>query len=217
MNVIDETEQWVKDQLLNETTGHDWYHIVRVTNVAKEIGEKENADLFIVEIASLLHDLADDKVNKNGQQVITDIRYWLKNHNVDETNIEHIINIIQTISFKGGHEKRLHTLEAEIVQDADRIDALGAIGIARAFQYSGSQGQAIYDPNLFVRKHMTFEEYRNEKSSAVHHFYEKLLRLKDKMNTETGKQMARERHEFMENFLEQFYKEWYSKIELHGE
>lgn len=217
MNVINKTEQWVKDQLLNETTGHDWYHIVRVTNVAKEIGEKENADLFIIEIASLLHDLADDKVNKNGQQVITDIRYWLKNHNVDKTNIEHIINIIQTISFKGGHESRLHTLEAEVVQDADRIDALGAIGIARAFQYSGSQGQAIYDPNLFVRKHMTFEEYRNEKSSAVHHFYEKLLRLKDKMNTETGKQMARERHEFMENFLEQFYKEWYSKIELHGE
>lgn len=214
MDIIRETEQWVKNQLLHETTGHDWCHIVRVTRVAEGIGKKEGADLFIVKMAALLHDLADDKVNKNEHEAITTIVRCLESLHVAPSSVKHILEIIQTISFKGGNGEKVRTLEAEVVQDADRLDAIGAIGIARTFQYSGANGQPIYDPDISTRENISFEEYRNGKTSGINHFYEKLLLLKDKMNTATGKRLAEKRHAIMEQFLEEFYKEWQCEIDL---
>lgn len=206
MNITKRTEAWVKEQLASEATGHDWYHIERVTRAARTIAEQEQADLFVVEMAALMHDLADDKIVESEDVGLRMIKDWLLTNEVNEEQMKHIVEIIQSISFSKGQS--LHTLEAEIVQDADRLDALGAIGIARTFQYAGSKGHAMYDPSLLVRENMTKEEYRNGKTSAVHHFYEKLLKLKERMNTEAGKRMAEERHLFMEQFLNQFYKEW---------
>lgn len=208
MEKIQQTEQWVKDQLMNETTGHDWYHIARVMRLSEVIGEREGANLFIVKMAALLHDVADDKIAENEQEAMANIVEWLKNLELSEADQTHILEIIQTISFKGGHGKKVRTLEAQVVQDADRLDALGAIGIARTFQYAGAKGQAMYDPTLTPRENMSFEAYRHGKSSAINHFYEKLLLLKDQMNTETGKQLAEERDAVMRQFLTQFYKEW---------
>ncbi|WP_078394103.1 HD domain-containing protein [Shouchella patagoniensis] len=206
MNITKRTEAWVKEQLASEATGHDWYHIERVRRAARAMAEQEQADMFIVEMAALMHDLADDKIVESEEVGLRMIKDWLLTNEVNEEQMKHIVEIIQSISFSKGQS--LHTLEAEIVQDADRLDALGAIGIARTFQYAGSKGHAMYDPSLPVRENMTKEEYRNGKTSAVHHFYEKLLKLKERMNTEAGKRMAEERHLFMEQFLNQFYKEW---------
>ncbi|MHA6252934.1 HD domain-containing protein [Oceanobacillus sp. CAU 1775] len=205
--IISETEKMVRHKLLHEQTGHDWFHIERVTKNALEIGIEEEADLFVVHLAALLHDLADDKVVESEAEGLKSIEAWLIEQQVTKTDIDHILRIIQTISFKGGNFKKLESLEAKVVQDADRLDAIGAIGIARCFVYSGSKGQAIYDPSLEVRDQMSVEEYRKGESSAIHHFYEKLLKLKDLMNTKTGREMANERHRFMESFLEQFYNE----------
>ncbi|WP_088103451.1 HD domain-containing protein [Halalkalibacter urbisdiaboli] len=206
--IIEATEKWVKDQLEHESSGHDWYHIARVTKQAREIAQIEGADLFIVTLAALLHDLADDKVVENEQEGLQRISDWLKSHQVDDRLINHILMIIQTMSYKGGTNTPVETLEGQVVQDADRLDSLGAIGIARTFVYSGSKGQPMYNPSLPVREKMTLAEYRKGESSAIHHFYEKLLKLKDLMNTETAKARAAERHAFMESFLEQFYNEW---------
>ncbi len=190
---IQKTEQWVKKQLLNESTGHDWYHIDRVTKLANHIAQAENGDRFIVTMAALLHDLADDKVVEDEEQGISKIKDWLSINRVEQMKIEHILDIIQTISFKGGLGKPVRSLEGKIVQDADRLDALGAIGIARTFVYAGSKGSPMYDPTLNVRENMTLEQYRHGKSSAIHHFYEKLLKLKDQMNTVTGKKACRKK------------------------
>lgn len=213
LDKIEQTERWVKDKLLNETTGHDWHHIVRVTNLAKEIAEREGANLFIVTMAALLHDVADDKIVNDETAALQEIVDWLQTIEVSDEAIDHIMEIIQTISFKGGTGTKVRTLEARVVQDADRLDALGAIGIARTFQYSGAKGQAIYDPTIQPRTNMTLAQYRNEKSSAINHFYEKLLLLKETMNTEEGKQIAEQRHRFMEQFLVQFFEEWGTKQE----
>lgn len=205
--VINLTEEMVRKKLLGEGSGHDWYHIERVTTTAKQLAEKEKADLFIVTLAALLHDLADDKVVESEEQGIIVIREWLDQHGVAQHDTEHILSIIQHMSFKGGNGNPLETIEGQVVQDADRLDAIGAIGIARCFVYAGKKGQLIYDPSLEVRDQMTQEEYRRGNSSAIHHFYEKLLKLKDLMNTRTGYQLAEERHRFMEQFLEVFYQE----------
>ncbi|WP_100404799.1 HD domain-containing protein [Bacillus solitudinis] len=206
--VILETSNWVKSKLEHEGTGHDWYHITRVTKQAKEIAIEEGANLFIVTLTALLHDLADDKVVNSEEEGRQEIKEWLHSHHLSETDIHHIITIIKTMSFKGGNNRAVESLEAQVVQDADRLDALGAIGIARTFIYSGSKGQPMYDPTISTRESMSVEEYRHGTSSAVHHFYEKLLKLKDLMNTESGKKRAEDRHSFMEEFLEQFYHEW---------
>ncbi len=206
-NVILNTEQMVRDQLLNEESGHDWYHIERVTKTARQIAKKENANLFIVVLASLLHDLADDKVVESESKGIASIQQWLNAQQVESDDSEHILSIIQHMSFKGGNGTPLKTIEGQVVQDADRLDAIGAVGIARCFLYSGKKGQPIYDPTLKVREQMSKEEYRHGNSSAIHHFYEKLLKLKDLMNTETGQNLANERHQFMLEFLEQFFDE----------
>ncbi|MED1562526.1 phosphohydrolase [Alkalihalobacillus alcalophilus ATCC 27647 = CGMCC 1.3604] len=206
--MINKTEIWVKEQLFDEKSGHDWYHIKRVTNQAIVLANKEQADLFIVTMASLLHDIADDKLIENEEKALNSIKEWLDSIQVTPEEQALIFDIIQSISFKAGNGQLLRTIEAKVVQDADRLDAIGAIGIARAFTYSGQKGQAMYDPTIAVRDNMTLEEYRNGKSSAVHHFYEKLFKLKDLMNTESAKEEAEKRHLFMEEFLEQFYREW---------
>ncbi|SES20627.1 uncharacterized protein SAMN04487944_12374 [Gracilibacillus ureilyticus] len=205
--VVQDTEKLVKDALMNEKSGHDWFHIKRVTKTAKEIADKEDADTFVVTIAALLHDLADDKVVDNEEKALSDIRKYLIESGIDHTDAQHILTIIQTISFKGGNNPPVETLEAKVVQDADRLDALGAIGIARCFVYAGKVGSPIYHSQLEIRENMSLEEYRNNNSSAINHFYEKLLKLKDLMNTKTGKELAAQRHEFLENFLDQFYLE----------
>lgn len=210
--VIQNIEEWVKAELMNEKSGHDWYHIKRVTDIAKEILKHEGADSFTVIAAALLHDIADDKVTSNVNAALEGIRKLLQSNEVAADTIETIIDIITTMSFKGGTGKNLSYIEAQIVQDADRLDALGAIGIARTFQYGGSKGQAMYDPEIPVRNQMSFEEYRHGESTSINHFYEKLLLLKDKMNTPTAIKIAEEREEFMKNFLNTFLKEWNGEI-----
>jgi uncharacterized protein len=205
--VINQTEYMVNSKLQNEGTGHDWEHIKRVTNTARKIALVEGADVFIVTMAALLHDLADDKIVESEEEGLKNIEEWLNRYFLKKSDIEHILEIIKTISFRGGNFKNLNSLEAKVVQDADRLDAIGAVGIARCFVYSGKKGRAIYDPNVNIRKNMTLKEYREGYSDSINHFYEKLLKLKDLMNTEKGKEMAKERHNFMEAFLEQFYKE----------
>lgn len=205
--IIENTVQMVKLQLQGEGSGHDWSHIERVWKNAVAIAKKEKANIFVVELAALLHDLADDKVVENEEEGINQINYFLEGEGVSDSVIQQVLEIVQTISFKGGKKQRVRTKEAEVVQDADRLDAIGAIGIARAFTYAGSKGQAIFDPTYTVRENMTVEEYRHGKTSTIHHFYEKLLKLKDLMNTDTAIKLASERHDFMEEFLEQFYEE----------
>lgn len=204
--VFNEAEAWVKELLSRETTGHDWHHIRRVTDVAKKITIEENADLFVVTLAALFHDIADDKIMPSEEEGIQRIQEWLVQHGVNDSASAEIIEIIRTISFSKG--ETLRTKEAKIVQDADRLDAIGAIGVARTFQYAGAKGHAYYDPTLPVREKMTKEEYRSGKTSAIHHFYEKLLKLKDQLHTETARKMAEERHQFLQDFLDQFFKEW---------
>lgn len=209
--IIEDTKQMVRQRLLNEGTGHDWYHIERVWKMAIHLAEKEKANLFVVELAALLHDLIDDKLVANKEEAIQEVMYWLEGVGVSSSDSEKILEIIETISFKGGNTRKLHTIEAQLVQDADRLDAIGAIGIARCFAYAGSKGSPLFDPELSVREEMTEKQYREGKSSAVHHFYEKLLKLKDLMNTESAKAIAEERHAFMEEYLTQFFNEWEGK------
>lgn len=204
--IIERTEDWVKERLAHDTTGHDWYHIDRVRKVAVMLAEKENADQQIVELAALLHDTIDDKIVANEQVAVEEVKKFLVEQGLPKPALYKVLAIIQTISFSKGQE--LSLLEAKIVQDADRLDAIGAIGIARTFQYSGARNQPIYDPTLSVRGQMTREEYRHGKSSAINHFYEKLLQLKDGLHTQTAKEVAVKRHALMEQFLDQFFLEW---------
>lgn len=206
--IILETADMVKKKLKNEGTGHDWYHIKRVWKTAQSIGEQEKGNLFIVEMAALLHDLIDDKLVEDPSRAAEEVEYWLEGAGVPSKDMERIITIIHSISFKGGGNRSSLSLEGQIVQDADRLDAIGAIGIGRCFSYAGSKGHVLFDPELSVREQMTEKEYREGKTSAIHHFYEKLLKLKDLMNTESGKQLAEDRHAFMEDFLVQFFEEW---------
>jgi len=207
---VETTVDFVKKTLQNAEGGHDWWHIYRVWNTAKHIATQENADLQIVELGALLHDIADSKFN-NGDEFIGPkvARNFLNSQNFDLTKTEHIIKIIENISFKGGKEaQKFKSLELDVIQDADRLDAIGAIGIARTFNFGGFKNREIYNPNIPPNLNMTKEEYKNSTAPTLNHFYEKLLLLKDKMNTKTGKFLAEERHLFMEQFLEQFYKEW---------
>jgi uncharacterized protein len=209
-NVIEQTADHVKKVLANEGSGHDWWHIERVWRMAKRIGQDEGADLPIVELAALLHDIADWKAhggdsNIGSQTAMT----WLTSLDVDSNIVQHVGQIIADISFKGASvEQPMLSLEGKVVQDADRLDAIGAIGIARAFAYGGSKGRLIYDPTCKPTDHQTADSYLNSNGTTINHFYEKLLLLKDRMNTQTGKNVAEQRHDFMEDFLKQFYEEW---------
>lgn len=206
--IVEDTKQMVKAKLKDEGTGHDWYHIERVWKTASKLAKKEQANSFIIELAALLHDLIDDKLIDDKEQALQEVEYFLEGAGVSASDADRIMDIIQSISFKGGNGRKLTSLEAQIVQDADRLDAIGAIGIARCFAFAGSKGHVLFDPELSVREEMTEREYREGPSSAIHHFYEKLLKLKDLMNTESAKDMASERHAFMEEYLMKFFEEW---------
>ena len=209
--IINDTMRMVREKLLNEGSGHDWYHIERVWKMAVTLAEEEQANRFVVELAALLHDLIDDKLVSNKEDAIQEVMYWLDGVGVSSKDSEKVLEIIDSISFKGGNTRKLETIEAQVVQDADRLDAIGAIGIARCFAYAGSVGHLLFDPELSVREDMTEKEYRKGKTSAVHHFYEKLLKLKDLMNTDAARRIAEERHAFMEEYLTQFFNEWEGK------
>jgi len=210
MSLLDNTVLFVKQQLKDAEGGHDWFHMERVYKNALLIASEEDCDLTVVQLGALLHDIADSKFH-NGDETIgpKTARAFLENEKVDEATIQHVIKIIKNISFKGGNfEKQFHSKELAIVQDADRLDAIGAIGIARTFNYGGFKNRALYNPEIAPNLNMTKEAYKNSEAPTLNHFYEKLLLLKDKMNTETGKKIALERHKYMENFLSQFYAEW---------
>ena len=211
---ITKTIAFVREQLVNAEGGHDWFHIERVFNNALLISKTERVDKLVVSLAALLHDIADSKFH-NGDETIgpNTARTFLFNLNVDSVVIEHVINIIENISFKGGNvSQKFHSKELEVVQDADRLDAIGAIGIARCFNYGGFKNRQLYNPDIKPNLKMTKEEYKNSNAPTINHFYEKLLLLKDRMNTNTGKRIASDRHAFMELYLKQFYNEWEAKL-----
>jgi len=209
---IETTEAFVKSELGNDSSGHDWHHIDRVRKNARLIWNKEQkGDWFIIEMAALLHDIPDEKLNETEEAGWAKLDSFLSGLKLENELVNKIKDCIETVSFKGGRVIELNSIEAEIVQDADRLDALGAIGIARTFAFGGKKGHPIFDPEISAREEMTLAEYRSGKSSSVNHFYEKLLKLKDKMNTKHAKKLAEERHNFMESFLEQFYSEWNGK------
>jgi uncharacterized protein len=207
---IDATASHIKKLLSKDASGHDWWHIYRVWKLAIHIANKENADLFIVQLAALVHDIADWKFHQGDDKLNAKVASeWLENINVDKETIIQVCNIVNEVSFKGaGVENGIRTLEGKVVQDADRLDALGATGIARTFAYGGFKGIPMHDPDLKPTLHSSFNEYKNHKGTTINHFYEKLLLLKDRMNTATGKQLAESRHNIMLNYLEQFFSEW---------
>ena len=210
--VIEKTKEFVRDKLEGEGSGHDWWHIHRVYNIAVNLAKDTNnkADLYIIKLGALLHDIADWKFNGGDINVGAMVsRDFLKGLGVDEETIEHVADIVKNISFKGSGEKsQMKTLEGMIVQDADRLDAIGAIGIARTFAYGGHDNREMFNPDIKPQNHKTFEEYKNSRGTTINHFYEKLLLLKDLMNTESGRKYAEKRHKFMEEYLEEFYAEW---------
>lgn len=211
--IISKTIDFVKDTLSGAEGGHDWFHIERVFKNAQSISEEEEVNFFIVSLGALLHDIADSKFYDGdetiGPKIATD---FLENLQVERIVIDHVIKIIKNISFKGGNiDQEFRSPELDVIQDADRLDAIGAIGIARCFNYGGFKNRALYDPEIVPNLKMSKEEYKSSTSPTINHFYEKLLQLKDRMNTKTGRKLAVERHQFMEQFLEQFYKEWEGK------
>lgn len=207
--IINETVSFVQKTLENAEGGHDWWHIDRVWTNARRIAQTEECDIQVVELSALLHDIADAKFHGGDEEVGPETAgKFLQSVNVDKDIILHVQQIIRHISFKAGFNKAtFRSKELDIVQDADRLDAIGAIGIARAFSYGGFKGREIYNPNIEPNLNMSKEEYKNSTAPTINHFYEKLLLLRDKMNTATGKAMAQQRHEFMEHYLTQFYSE----------
>ena len=211
--LIDKTITFVKKELKNAEGGHDWFHIERVYKNAMHILKTEEANHLVVALGALLHDIADSKFH-DGDETIGPKKAteFLISENVSSTTIQHVVQIIKNISFKGGNTtQKFHSKELDIVQDADRLDALGAIGIARTFNYGGFKNRTIYNPEIKPNATMSPEAYKGSNAPTINHFYEKLLLLKDRMNTETGKRIAAERHVFMETFLQQFYAEWEGK------
>jgi uncharacterized protein len=209
-DLIDRTAKHVKNVLSGDSTGHDWWHVCQVWKMAQRIGKAENADLLVVELAALLHDIADWKLHDGNLSVGPRIaKEWLDSLGLAPSIVDHVCRIIAGISFKGAAvEQPPLSLEGKVVQDADRLNAMGAIGIARAFAYGGAKGQAIYDPAVQPSEHRTAEAYLKSGGHTINHFYEKLLLLKDRMNTATGRDLAEDRHRFMEDYLRRFYEEW---------
>ncbi len=208
--IIENTKKFVKQKLENAEAGHDYWHILRVLKLSKKIAEKEGGDLFVIRLGALLHDIADAKFHNGDKSIGPRIaRDFLQKQQIAEEVIEHIVKIIENISYKNSLEgQKFTSLELQIIQDADRLDAIGAIGIARAFVYGGYKNNLIYNPNLKPNLYLDKETYKKGDTTTINHFYEKLLKLKDIMNTPTGKLLAEERHRFMLEFLEQFYREW---------
>ncbi|WP_435255634.1 HD domain-containing protein [Tenacibaculum sp. A30] len=212
--IIQNTIEFVKETLQGAEGGHDFFHIERVYKNALLIAEGENVDVFVVSIGALLHDIADSKFY-NGDETVgpQKARAFLESQKVPEDIITHIEEIITNISFKGGNfEQKFTSPELDVIQDADRLDAIGAIGIARCFNYGGFKNRELYNPEIPPNLKMTKEEYKKSTAPTINHFYEKLLLLKDKMNTQAGKAIAAQRHAYMEDFLQQFYNEWNGKV-----
>ncbi len=209
-DIILKTIDFVKVTLSDAEGGHDWWHIYRVWKTAKHIAKNEEVDMLIVELGALLHDIADSKFHAGDEEIgPRKAKMFLEFLQVEDEVIIHVVNIIDNISFKGGKlTQKFKSPELDVIQDADRLDALGAIGIARTFNYGGFKGRTIYNPEIKPNLNLTREEYKNNEAPTVNHFYEKLLLLKDRMNTLTGRKMAEERHAFMLTYLDQFYKEW---------
>ncbi|KZS38252.1 phosphohydrolase [Aquimarina aggregata] len=213
--VISKTIDFVKEKLADAEGGHDWFHIQRVYNNARLIAKGEdNVDHLIIALGALLHDIADSKFHDGDETVGPRVASeFLEGLHVKKEVIDHVVNIIENISFKGGNViQKFTSPELDIIQDADRLDAIGAIGIARCFNYGGFKNRALYDPDIAPNLHMSKEEYKKSTAPTINHFYEKLFLLKDRMNTETGKKIAQQRHTYMETFLDQFYKEWQGEL-----
>jgi len=210
--ILKKTKDFVKQRFKGAEGGHDWYHTKRVLANSIHIAKKENANLFIVQLAALLHDIADSKFHEGDETLGPKIASeFLKEHNVDELSRVHVINIIENVSFKNSlsnTSKPFNSIELQIVQDADRLDAIGAIGIARAFNYGGFKNRELYNPKITANIAMSKDEYKKSSAPTINHFYEKLLLLKEKMNTPAGKKLAEKRHDFMLSYLDQFYQEW---------
>ena len=210
IQIIRTTADFVRDTLTGAEAGHDWFHTYRVWKLAQTIARDMDVDRLVVELAALLHDIADHKFHGGDEEIgPVQARTFLASIGVEASVTDHVEQIIRNISFKGGNvERTFHSPELDVVQDADRLDAIGAIGIARTFNYGGFRNRPLYDPAIPPRYNMDKETYKNAEAPTINHFYEKLLLLKDRMNTEKGRAMAEERHRFMEAFLEHFYKEW---------
>lgn len=211
--IIAQTAEHIRIKLEGEGSGHDWWHVYRVWKNAIHIGKQEKADLFVIELAALLHDIADWKFHDGNEDIGPQLaREWLENLSVEESIIAHVCRIIRAISFKGaGVKNTMDSTEGLIVQDADRLDAMGAIGIARTFAYGGSKHREMYNPTVNPQLHASFEQYKNSEGTTINHFYEKLLLLKDLMNTPTARKIAEGRHKYMQEFLQQFFLEWEGK------
>lgn len=211
MTIVNKIINQIKPQFEEDSSGHDFHHIMRVVNMARYLHSKEGGDLEIIELAALLHDISDHKFNggklDEGGNVAKSI---LEEHNYPQDRIERIKYIIDNVSYKGAETPSvMNSLEGKIVQDADRLDAIGAIGIGRTFAYGGHKGQPMYEPNMEAVMHKSFEEYANSKSNTINHFYEKLLLLSDRLNTDTAKEIGQKRHEIMERFIDDFLSEWH--------
>ncbi|QKE71954.1 HD domain-containing protein [Arthrobacter citreus] len=209
--IIIQIENYVRSLHQGDSSGHDWYHIDRVRNLAVHIARKENANQFIVECAALVHDVIDDKLHDNLEAQKAQLESFL-NERLNSKDVNEIMYIVENISYKGGNGVIPTSIEGKIVQDADRLDAIGAIGVARTFAYGGKKSRSMFNPEFKIRENMTIEEYRSDQSSSMHHFYEKILKLKDLMNTEAALELAEERHQFVEKFIGEFMKEWNFKI-----
>ncbi len=211
--IISSTVDYVKSELIRAEGGHDWWHIERVWKLSKTILTAEEGNQLVVELGALLHDIADSKFHGGDEQIGPQkAKEFLESISVDKKTVDHVVKIIENISFKGGNESQLFTSqELNIVQDADRLDAIGAIGIARAFNYGGFKNRALYNPEIPPKLDMSKEEYKKSTAPTINHFYEKLLLLKNRMNTSTGRKLAESRHQYMEKFLEEFYAEWKGK------
>ena len=207
-SLLAEAAEWVCASLSNDTSGHDWWHIFRVASLARKLAVLEGADEFICHLAALLHDMIDDKVVSDPARALDDVTGWMIAHEIAKPDCDHIVDIITHMSFSSFNGSPMATLEGRIVQDADRIDAIGAIGIARAFAYGGSHARLLFDPEQPPQQYANKAAYRASSSSTINHFHEKLLLLRDLMNTEHGKNIAEHRHKFMEAYLAEFSAEW---------
>jgi uncharacterized protein len=215
MNLLKEVKSIVEEKFKSESADHDWYHIERVLKLAEYIQSKEGGNLLLVQLAALLHDISDHKLNggiKNDCGRVS--REILSKLNADEQLVDQVCEIVDKVSFKGaGVSDVIESLELDIVRDADRLDAIGAIGIARAFHYGGKNDRSFYEPDLGPLLHTDFDSYSSDKSHTLNHFHEKLLLIKDRLRTETAKTIGEERHQLMEGFVSNFLKEWNVNLE----
>ncbi|MDZ7848454.1 MAG: HD domain-containing protein [Owenweeksia sp.] len=212
--LIARTQKFVKRELSQAEGGHDWFHVERLHRLAREIAQSEQVDLLVVELAALLHDIADSKFHNGNEEVGPQLAdEFLTRLGVNDEAKDHVVNIVRHVSFKNEFSTvTFQSPELHVVRDADRLDALGAIGIARAFNYGGHKKRAIYDPAIKPQPDLSKEKYKQSTAPTINHFYEKLLLLKDRMHTQTGRRLAEVRHRFLEQYLAQFYREWEGKL-----